>query len=230
MDISADFEANGLSSVVTVFVRDTEATGFPSGLSGRCDAVFLDLPGPHNAAASAAACLRPGGVLCSFSPCVEQVQRLCAAAASAGLLDFRTIEALDREHSWQRAAALRLPQRSGEAQEVPQAAQRRGDGGRKRARGGDAAAAGRDDAAPPCEEAAAANPDAQPMEDGGATGGAAPGAPPGAGAAAAAVVRERCALPAERPQHRQEPPLLVWPAAEARGHTGYLTFARKPVE
>lgn len=35
--------------------------------------VFLDLPAPWKAAASAVQCLMPNGVFISFSPCIEQV-------------------------------------------------------------------------------------------------------------------------------------------------------------
>lgn len=69
-----EFEQNGLSGSVTVFVRDTMGTGFPEKFRGRADAVFLDLPGPQQVAKSAAASLRPNGRLCSFSPCIEQAR------------------------------------------------------------------------------------------------------------------------------------------------------------
>jgi hypothetical protein len=46
--------------------------------------------------ASAARCLRPDGVFCSFSPCIEQVQRTCGALAVGGFKDLRTIEVLLR--------------------------------------------------------------------------------------------------------------------------------------
>lgn len=47
---------------------------------------------------SAAACLRPDGVFCSFSPCIEQVQRTCTALAAAGFTTPRTMECLLRAY------------------------------------------------------------------------------------------------------------------------------------
>ena len=70
--------------------RDIEADGFPASLAGCADAVFLDLPGPWKCVASAAASLRPDGVVCSFSPCIEQVQRTCEAFEEHGFGDTRT--------------------------------------------------------------------------------------------------------------------------------------------
>jgi tRNA (adenine57-N1/adenine58-N1)-methyltransferase len=74
-----DFIMNGISHLVTVSVRDIQGQGFPEEHSGRVDAVFLDLPQPWLAIPSASKMLRPDGILCSFSPCIEQVQRTCEA-------------------------------------------------------------------------------------------------------------------------------------------------------
>ena len=69
-----------------------------SGVAPRAAAAaFLDLPNPWECAAHARACLAPGGVLCSFSPCIEQVQRTCAAMVAEGFEDIRTFETLLRE-------------------------------------------------------------------------------------------------------------------------------------
>lgn len=70
-----DFEKTGLSSLVTVGVRDIQGEGFPDEFSGLADSVFLDLPQPWLAIPSAGKMLKQDGVLCSFSPCIEQVQR-----------------------------------------------------------------------------------------------------------------------------------------------------------
>jgi tRNA (adenine57-N1/adenine58-N1)-methyltransferase len=76
--------------VVAVEQRNVEQDGFPVALHGCADALFLDLPGPWRAVPSAAACLRPDGVFCSFSPCIEQVQRTCAELNACGFRDMRT--------------------------------------------------------------------------------------------------------------------------------------------
>ena len=78
-----DFERTGLSSLVTVGVRDIQGEGFPDEFSGRADSVFLDLPQPWLAIPSAAKMLQQDGVLCSFSPCIEQVQRSCETLKSS---------------------------------------------------------------------------------------------------------------------------------------------------
>lgn len=77
-----DFERTGVSSLVTVGVRDIQGEGFPDQFSGLADSVFLDLPQPWLAIPSAGKMLKQDGVLCSFSPCIEQVQRACETLRS----------------------------------------------------------------------------------------------------------------------------------------------------
>ncbi|KAL3629199.1 hypothetical protein CASFOL_026421 [Castilleja foliolosa] len=88
-----DFEKTGLSSLVTVGVRDIQGEGFPDEFSGRADSIFLDLPQPWLAIQSAAKMLQQDGVLCSFSPCIEQVQKTCESLKSY-FTDIRTFEVL----------------------------------------------------------------------------------------------------------------------------------------
>jgi len=75
-----DFAKLGITEMVTVTHRNVIEHGF--GLNEiepeSIDAVFLDLPAPWHAIDSAALHLREGGKICSFSPCIEQVQRTCA--------------------------------------------------------------------------------------------------------------------------------------------------------
>ncbi|KAL4394851.1 tRNA (adenine(58)-N(1))-methyltransferase catalytic subunit TRMT61A [Arachis hypogaea] len=48
-----DFERTGLSSLISVRVRDIQGGGFPNEFAGLADAVFLDLPQPWLAIPSA---------------------------------------------------------------------------------------------------------------------------------------------------------------------------------
>jgi tRNA (adenine57-N1/adenine58-N1)-methyltransferase len=152
-------------------------------------------------------------MLCSFSPCIEQVQRMCLAMAASGLTDIRTVEVLDREYLFQRRPLLALPtddtaQREG-AHKRPAEAPAQGDAqAGKRVQwkqqasareGHDAAAAAAEE-----EEEAAAAADVAPKSGPAEAGG-----------------RQKRSIHAMGS-------LLTWPAPEARGHTGYLTFARKP--
>ena len=94
-----EIDENGLREFCTVTHRDIEMNGFPKNLeiSKIADAVFLDLPGPYKCVESSAKCLKKDGVLCSFSPCVEQVQRTCAEMQRFGFVDIKTVEMLGRE-------------------------------------------------------------------------------------------------------------------------------------
>lgn len=75
-----DFAKLGLMEQVTVYWRDVCTYGFP-----KCegvDAIFLDLPSPHvEPLVKSLTCLKPFGRVCSFSPCIEQVSRMCVELA-----------------------------------------------------------------------------------------------------------------------------------------------------
>ncbi|KAM7278256.1 hypothetical protein ACFE04_005390 [Oxalis oulophora] len=92
-----DFEKTGVNDLITVGVRDIQGQGFPDEFSGKADSVFLDLPQPWNAIPSAGKMLKPDGVLCSFSPCIEQVQQSCETLRS-NFTDIRTFEILLRSY------------------------------------------------------------------------------------------------------------------------------------
>jgi tRNA (adenine57-N1/adenine58-N1)-methyltransferase len=84
-----------MSDYVTVHHRDVCNDGF--GLENVADAVFLDLPSPWKALASAKQALKKeGGRICSFSPCIEQVQKTVNEMTQLGFTDIYTIEMLRR--------------------------------------------------------------------------------------------------------------------------------------
>ncbi|XP_057485063.1 uncharacterized protein LOC130771445 isoform X2 [Actinidia eriantha] len=155
-----DFERTGLNSLVTVGVRDIQGEGFPGDFCGKADSVFLDLPQPWLAIPSVGKMLKQDGILCSFSPCIEQVQRSCETLR-ANFTDIRTFEVLLRMYEV----------REGKMES--------------------------------CQS-----------DESGSTG----------------------SLPCKRRQRSSEgsnakevsgsPTIMARPSAEARGHTGYLTFAR----
>ncbi|KAJ1927134.1 tRNA (adenine-N(1)-)-methyltransferase catalytic subunit trm61 [Tieghemiomyces parasiticus] len=96
---SAEFKSHGIDHLVTVQHRDVCANGF--GLNDEVNAVFLDLPSPWEAVGSAKAAFKQNivGKLCSFSPCIEQVQRTCLALSEHGFTDIIMFEVLVRNHN-----------------------------------------------------------------------------------------------------------------------------------
>jgi len=102
-----DFQNLGLHRNVTVTHRDVLAEGFMleqkegehAGVKeGTLDAIFLDLPSPQKAAPYAYKVLRKQGVICNFSPCIEQVQAVANALVKLGFYDIRTFECLSKSY------------------------------------------------------------------------------------------------------------------------------------
>ncbi|XP_058799884.1 tRNA (adenine(58)-N(1))-methyltransferase catalytic subunit TRMT61A [Phymastichus coffea] len=93
-----EFKSHGIDEFVTVKYRDVCAQGFGEELDNKADAVFLDLPHPWLTIDFAVKALKKkGGKLCSFSPCIEQVQRTCIMLTTAGFIEIQTFECLQRE-------------------------------------------------------------------------------------------------------------------------------------
>ncbi|KAK6913088.1 tRNA (1-methyladenosine) methyltransferase catalytic subunit Gcd14 [Dillenia turbinata] len=155
-----DFDKTGLSSLITVDVRDIQGQGFPDKFSGLVDAIFLDLPQPWLAIPSAGKMLKQDGILCSFSPCIEQVQ-CTSETLRSNFTDIRTFEVLLRTY---------------EVRDVKM--------------------------------------DCQGLEEVGS-----PGSLP--------CKRKQCSNGGSSVGNISSPStVLARPSSEARGHTGYLTFAR----
>ncbi|XP_045063406.1 tRNA (adenine(58)-N(1))-methyltransferase catalytic subunit TRMT61A isoform X2 [Coregonus clupeaformis] len=102
-----EFREHRVGHLVTVRNQDVCKEGF--GVTGVADAVFLDIPSPWEAVQHAKnAMKRQGGRLCSFSPCIEQVQKTCAALADEGFEEISTLEVLLKVHDV-RTITLPLP-------------------------------------------------------------------------------------------------------------------------
>jgi tRNA (adenine57-N1/adenine58-N1)-methyltransferase len=98
VDIATEeFKDHKLSNFVTARQRDVCKEGFD--LENVADAVFLDLPHPWDAVSHAKKALKKatGGRICSFSPCVEQVQKTIAKMREEGFSEISTVECLIRE-------------------------------------------------------------------------------------------------------------------------------------
>ncbi|CAF0749968.1 unnamed protein product [Brachionus calyciflorus] len=90
-----EFKEHDVSDYVTVYHRDVCSDGF--GKEDLADAVFLDLPSPWKAIESAKTAIkREGGRICSFSPCIEQVQKTSLELARLGFVNIFTVESLRR--------------------------------------------------------------------------------------------------------------------------------------
>ncbi|KAL0868605.1 hypothetical protein ABMA27_008067 [Loxostege sticticalis] len=95
---SEEFQAHGIAEFVTAQHRDVLSDGFGDDLKGKADAVFLDLPSPWLGVPHAVAAMKEeGGRFCSFSPCIEQVQRTCLALQEHGFEELTTMEVLQTE-------------------------------------------------------------------------------------------------------------------------------------
>uniref|UniRef100_A0A3P9KWJ3 tRNA (adenine(58)-N(1))-methyltransferase catalytic subunit TRMT61A n=2 Tax=Oryzias latipes TaxID=8090 RepID=A0A3P9KWJ3_ORYLA len=102
-----EFREHRVSHLVTVRNQDVCKDGF--GVMGVADAVFLDIPSPWEAVGHAKAALKKhGGRLCSFSPCIEQVQKTAEALTDHGFEEINTLEVLLRVHDV-RTVSLPLP-------------------------------------------------------------------------------------------------------------------------
>lgn len=92
-----EFKCHGLSGIVTLANRDVIKCGFEDGIT--VDAVFLDLPSPWLVVPHAKKILRKdGGRICSFSPCIEQVQKTCKVLSESGFTEIKTVECLMRPY------------------------------------------------------------------------------------------------------------------------------------
>ncbi|KAH9305255.1 hypothetical protein KI387_009659, partial [Taxus chinensis] len=93
-----EFENNGMSILIIVEVRGIQGNGFRSKFHVEIDVVFLDLPQPWLTPASATYVLKFYGVLCLFSPYIEQVHHTCYVLNTIDFTDVQTFEVLLRTY------------------------------------------------------------------------------------------------------------------------------------
>ncbi|CAO3699289.1 unnamed protein product [Rhizopus stolonifer] len=93
-----EFKEHGYGDIVKMHHRDVCKDGFQ--LQNAVDAVFLDLPAPWEAVASAKEAFKQDrtGKICGFSPCIEQVAKTVLALEECGFVDITMYECLIKEH------------------------------------------------------------------------------------------------------------------------------------
>ncbi|XP_049595925.1 tRNA (adenine(58)-N(1))-methyltransferase catalytic subunit TRMT61A isoform X3 [Syngnathus scovelli] len=115
-----EFAEHRVDHLVTVTCADVCKDGF--GVAGVADAIFLDIPSPWEAVPHAKIALKAhaGGRVCSFSPCMEQVQRTCQALLAHNFEEVETLEVVLRVHEV-RTVSMPLPDFGPDAPATPQA-------------------------------------------------------------------------------------------------------------
>lgn len=238
LDAAKEFEQNGLGKLITVEQRNIEELGFPDDLHNKADAVFLDLPGPWKAIPSVAKCLKPDGVFCGFSPCIEQVQKTVEALNAEGFRAFNTVEVLLREYE------IVNDEEFGGNELLEKMLMQQGDPKlhhRGRARGGGGRGGGRGGGDEGREKKAKIDNDNDNVEEKGGTAmevhreeDSAPveeDAPKVQHETTAAATAAAAAPPqGQNNDTKRESVVRARPIVQGRGHTGYLTFARKAVD
>lgn len=102
-DAAKEMKAMGVDHLVTVRCHDVCAKykdeqeaglsgGFPGVAPGSCDALFLDVPSPHEALDYAVDVLKPHANICCYSPCISQVTDTCAKLRQLGFTNIRMVE------------------------------------------------------------------------------------------------------------------------------------------
>ncbi|XP_051942115.1 tRNA (adenine(58)-N(1))-methyltransferase catalytic subunit TRMT61A [Hippocampus zosterae] len=114
-----EFAEHRVDHLVTVANADVCRDGF--GVTGVADAVFLDIPAPWEAVRHAKAALKAhGGRVCSFSPCMEQVQRTRQALLADNFEELNTLEVVLRVHEV-RSVSMPMPDFGPQAEAPPAA-------------------------------------------------------------------------------------------------------------
>ncbi|TKR96209.1 hypothetical protein L596_010262 [Steinernema carpocapsae] len=94
--VEQEFKDHGLENNTTAVHANACEDGF--FVENACDGVFLDLPEPWNAVgyAKRAMSRQRGGRVVSFSPCIEQVQRVHEELEKLGFVQIQTVELVPR--------------------------------------------------------------------------------------------------------------------------------------
>ena len=100
-----DFSNLGIDSIAIVKEGDAIKDGFP-GVE-HADSIFLDLPNPWDAVIHCKA-LKKRGRICTFSPCIEQIQKTFETLTKQGYGEIVMYEALVRNYEHRKLKCISL--------------------------------------------------------------------------------------------------------------------------
>lgn len=114
-----EFKEHGIADIVTISHRDVCKNGF--GIENDVTAVFLDLPSPWEALEAAKTAFRNDriGRICSFSPCVEQVQQTCEALKKLNFTEIKMFEVLVRPYDVRKLPVTAVPKSAADTGKIP---------------------------------------------------------------------------------------------------------------
>ena len=120
-----DFCKYKFDDTIHVHHRDVYQEGFKLyGVEGPyADAVFLDLPEPWKAVGFAKENLKPLGWICTFSPCIEQIQKTVEALRENGFDGIRVFENLSKKWGFIKTKRKEQKTKPQETQSNPQVTQ-----------------------------------------------------------------------------------------------------------
>ncbi|KAJ3441739.1 tRNA (adenine(58)-n(1))-methyltransferase catalytic subunit trmt61a [Anaeramoeba flamelloides] len=92
-----EFQENGISHLINAEKRNVLEKGFDF-VDSCVDSAIFDLPLPWKIIPEAERILKPNGMICLYSPCIEQVQLTCETLRKYNFIEIETIECIKRTY------------------------------------------------------------------------------------------------------------------------------------
>ena len=180
----------------------------------------MDLPRPWVVIPSVHDALIGNGKFCGFSPCIEQVQKTCEALRSFGFMDIYTIEVLNRPYDV-RSVSVESIKLDNVVDSINKTENESNEANKKRTREEEETKEAKDETNENKEESESNDSKMEESE-------------PKTEAPVEDMKVETKTTAKKRKYHKKlktktENRALAKPILDTRGHTGFLTFARKPV-
>jgi tRNA (adenine57-N1/adenine58-N1)-methyltransferase len=114
--LNEGFKVFGFENTISCIHRDVIENGFelPDDIlvvssHAKGDGIFVDLPNPWDVVDSIKNVLRSGGALVSFSPCIEQVEKMMKGLRQSDFINCRMYEIRYRSMGYSRTLSVSVP-------------------------------------------------------------------------------------------------------------------------